>query len=436
MVAIYRRWLHHPRPVSHVSAGRTLAMISLIVATAAACAAPPDVGSAPGTASGAGAVIAIPGGGETVEGATQSAEASAYGTLRIRRPTASSTGYPDQPATPSSRPRPLVLKLPAPLRDSAVNFSVLPDEEAPDVGNPPPIVTATATLIPRIPSILAVCAAGEGSETVEGCLDLGGEVLASDAWKVHTDGAPPEDAWLELQLDGTGYFLPNLEQFPDRRFGPGEHLVRARWAFPASMVTRWSEPFPVTAVESPPPLPTATPVPRAGAPPSQATPAAPRPTPAVVSPSPTPIATPAARTPSLPRATDFVLDLLDGSGSLSLSSYIDRPVVLYFWASWCGFCRSEAIEVQRLWEEYGPKGVAFIGINISDTDEPARAYVKQYGWSFPVVVDRDNSVRSAYRVPGTPTLVFIRPDLRVFERQVGAVGGDALKLRIQSLLAD
>src|SRR5712691_8158683 len=90
-------------------------------------------------------------------------------------------------------------------------------------------------------------------------------------------------------------------------------------------------------------------------------------------------------------APDFTLPTFDGQ-NVTLSNYDDRPVLLFFFASWCVPCQEEAPHIQNAWLEYRDRGYMFIGINVSDTETYARAFIQKYGFTFPVVRDQRGSV--------------------------------------------
>ncbi len=65
-------------------------------------------------------------------------------------------------------------------------------------------------------------------------------------------------------------------------------------------------------------------------------------------------------------APDFTLKTPEG-GTLQLSSMKGKTVVIDFWASWCPDCRKDAPELVRLYDEFHPKGIEFVGVSM-DTD--------------------------------------------------------------------
>lgn len=120
-------------------------------------------------------------------------------------------------------------------------------------------------------------------------------------------------------------------------------------------------------------------------------------------------------------------------GTVSLDQYQDRPVFLYFWASWCTPCRTEAPTIQRLWPEYEARGYAFLGVNILDQDADARAFMRDFNLSFPMVRDTDGSVYLQYGVYGMPESFFIRPGLAIEEKYLGELTEDVLRARLSAI---
>lgn len=70
-------------------------------------------------------------------------------------------------------------------------------------------------------------------------------------------------------------------------------------------------------------------------------------------------------------APDFSIKTYDGR-NFSLSTQLGRVVVINFWVSWCGPCRSEAPDLNAIWDEYTDRGVAFIGVGHLDSEKDAR----------------------------------------------------------------
>jgi len=132
-------------------------------------------------------------------------------------------------------------------------------------------------------------------------------------------------------------------------------------------------------------------------------------------------------------APDFSLQLFDG-GQLSLANLHDQVIVVNFWASWCEPCQDEAPVLEKAWQEYQGQGVTFIGIAYKDTEGKARAFLDEFGLTYPNALDPANRVARAYRVQGVPETFFIK-DGEIASLYIGPLTEDQLVTRIERLLA-
>jgi thiol-disulfide isomerase/thioredoxin len=93
--------------------------------------------------------------------------------------------------------------------------------------------------------------------------------------------------------------------------------------------------------------------------------------------------------------------------TLSLHDLQGKPVLLDFWASWCGPCREETPIVNKVAARFKDRGLVTVGVNTGDEEPSARAWAMQNGISFPIVFDRVNAAAKAYNVDNLPTLVLV-----------------------------
>ena len=132
-------------------------------------------------------------------------------------------------------------------------------------------------------------------------------------------------------------------------------------------------------------------------------------------------------------APDFSLQLFDG-GQLSLADLHDQVIIVNFWGSWCAPCQEEAPVLEKVWQEYQGQGVTFIGIAYKDTEGKARAFLDEFGISYPNTLDPGNRVARSYRVQGVPETFFIK-DGEIASLYIGPLSEDQLVTRIEKLLA-
>lgn len=126
-------------------------------------------------------------------------------------------------------------------------------------------------------------------------------------------------------------------------------------------------------------------------------------------------------------APDFTAYDADGN-AVNLSDYFGKPLVLNFWASWCGPCKSEMPEFQQKYEEGGD--VQFLMVNMTtgrETKENAQALLEQEGYTFPVLFDTDADAAMTYSVYSLPTTYFIASDGTLTAWAQGAIDGDTLQ---------
>jgi peroxiredoxin len=103
---------------------------------------------------------------------------------------------------------------------------------------------------------------------------------------------------------------------------------------------------------------------------------------------------------------DFHLTDLDGK-SQSLSQYRGKIVLVNFWATWCKPCTTEMPAMQTIYDKLRDKGFVVLAINELEDDAKVREHIKQYGHTFPVLMDRDNKVANQFGVFGLPVSVFV-----------------------------
>lgn len=105
-------------------------------------------------------------------------------------------------------------------------------------------------------------------------------------------------------------------------------------------------------------------------------------------------------------APDFTLKTMSGS-NLNLAEQRGNIIVINFWASWCGPCRTEMPILQDFHNQYEDLGVAVWGVNVEQENQAGLDYIKELGVDFPIFFDASNQISAAYNVEAMPTTVII-----------------------------
>lgn len=120
------------------------------------------------------------------------------------------------------------------------------------------------------------------------------------------------------------------------------------------------------------------------------------------------------------KAPDFELDTLDDE-EIQLSDYRGEKVMLNFWASWCGPCRAEMPDMQKLHDE---EDIKILAVNLTETessDENVPNFMDELDLSFTVPLDENNEVADLYQIQPVPTSYMIDSDGLIQNEALGAL---------------
>jgi len=127
-------------------------------------------------------------------------------------------------------------------------------------------------------------------------------------------------------------------------------------------------------------------------------------------------------------------EALDG-GTLDLAAYRRQIVVINLWASWCGPCRAEQPELERLWGEYRSRGVQFLGLNVRDTRVDAKVFREEFHVTYPSFYDPSAALTYRLGAKFLPTTFIIDRDGRIVLRFAGRIDRPLLKRALDQMLA-
>ena len=134
------------------------------------------------------------------------------------------------------------------------------------------------------------------------------------------------------------------------------------------------------------------------------------------------------------KAPDFTVYDADGKEA-HLTDFVGKPIVLNFWASWCGPCQMEMPDFDEKYRELG-ESVSFMMVNMTtgrETKEKAMELIKEKGYTFPVFYDTEADAAMTYSAHSLPTTYFIDAEGNAVARAVGAIDSATLQQGIDMI---
>ncbi len=135
-------------------------------------------------------------------------------------------------------------------------------------------------------------------------------------------------------------------------------------------------------------------------------------------------------------APNFSLLDVNTRENIMLSDLEGIPVIINFWTSWCGPCKSEMPSLQSIQNKYGDR-IAIIGINGDrESMEQIQYFAKDLGITFKLLQDPDNSVTKSYQIWGFPGTFFIDREGRLVKKFMGEISIEDIDKNIVAILGD
>lgn len=150
------------------------------------------------------------------------------------------------------------------------------------------------------------------------------------------------------------------------------------------------------------------------------------------------------RSPAIPAANAAEAPLLPTDAAalpeLNLAGYEDligqlegTPILVNFWGSWCPPCRAEAPDLTEAHERFGDR-VQFLGVDILDSRGNARAFMEEFGWTYPSIFDPPGAIRDRLGLLGQPVTLFYDETGELVDQWSGPIPPRELTTRLQRLV--
>lgn len=120
-------------------------------------------------------------------------------------------------------------------------------------------------------------------------------------------------------------------------------------------------------------------------------------------------------------APDFRAKVLGANRYKTIADYKNKVVILNVWATWCGPCQVEIPTLERLYKEYGDKGLKLVAVSIDDyvSEDSIRSFARTYGMTFEILHDSTHAIERQYQVTGYPETFVIGKEGTIRKKWIG-----------------
>lgn len=126
------------------------------------------------------------------------------------------------------------------------------------------------------------------------------------------------------------------------------------------------------------------------------------------------------------KAIDFKLVDINGK-ERTLSEFKGKKVFLNFWATWCGYCKTEMKDIQKLYDETKDKNIVILAVDVGESNDKVKEFIDSNKYTFTVLLDKDQEITKAYGIQGFPTTLFIDEEGYVYSGIQGGMTLDTMK---------
>jgi cytochrome c biogenesis protein CcmG/thiol:disulfide interchange protein DsbE len=137
------------------------------------------------------------------------------------------------------------------------------------------------------------------------------------------------------------------------------------------------------------------------------------------------------------KAPAFTLKSLDGQ-THSTKQLAGKPIIINFWASWCGPCRVEAPEFVKLYAKYkNDLEIYAVNLTLQDNINDVKSFVETFGFTFPILMDDDrkNQISDRFQVQAIPTTFFVDKNGMIVDKITGATDPKSLEKKFKNLIS-